>query len=533
MIKKLSSGSGHYGYNVLNLKWISLCMLLAATQDLKVKFMTVTIRTSVIAGLMFIIWLAVSILIDESVFNISLFCNSHLQHKIQTIGTNETTGDFEGVAEGTLRWNSHKFCEDEETGENLNVSYGNEMPSASSHSISYDHVLSGGSENTSINFAEKNTIHSSTSLNFSKKKEKSRDPIVRNAVWPFCWFGGKTEEEMVRFSIPDVPSPDKGAPNLMVQVQKLPKFSSNRILTNADSVSEEPAAGEMSESERSEVEDTVKVILPKDFHVAESLPESEHGEESVRNGYADGVEKDRNSEFAGMDNSAVNHVDRGEREVAVSEHSSMKPVYGMDSQETAAAQAGGSGAATGIISEENMSADMEKPSYAMEESTGNGRQKYGEMRPFPVVTEEGIVAGEEESLVSGAGLDGVQDTRAIAGEMKEYEMNENEFQDLSLKQAVEGLVEGGFSGDEFAEQRTYSVSGAEEMGRSVLEEGAGNFPVSPGEPETAPITGHWGVKKPVAIPDVPMKEEGIEDVLVIEDVSELELDTGSLEYPER
>lgn len=71
------------------------------------------------------------------------------------------------------------------------------------------------------------------------------------------------------------------------------------------------------------------------------------------------------------------------------------------------------------------------------------------------------------------------------------------------------------------------------MGRSVLEEGAGNFPVSPGEPETAPITGHWGVKKPVAIPDVPMKEEGIEDVLVIEDVSELELDTGSLEYPER
>lgn len=277
------------------------------------------------------------------------------------------------------------------------------------------------------------------------------------------------------------------------------------------------------EENRLEAFNEAKEALPTGFHIAQSLPADERR----------GVESTSQNEFVGEEKSpSVSELSTG-LEQSVAKTMETSSAFGEEGSLEGSLEGRAVGEAESV-SEYSVSGRVQEPdrvhSFAENGAAELAVGKYGELRAFPEVEnvemrafpevdetrEKALLAEKREERFSFGGQNYVQGSsdgsqNDTPDEAPNHVGVGKEFLDSSLKTEVESLVQEGKE----------AVS-PEEFGKSVVEGSVGNFPVSPGEPETAPIAGHYGVRKPVMIPDVPLEQEGVDDVLVIEDVSELD-----------
>lgn len=170
---------------------------------------TVTIRKFVICSTVIFLCLVLNALIHQSVFNISLFCNSSDQRKTQKNPIIDTFGEVSVPLESEIRHMTQKPVQNEEDGGFLGEEKNDGNPSSTLRTV-YQPDSKGFMEKKIekdfSNFDEKNSEHSERSAKFSRNQQRQRDPIVTNAIPPFCWSGGwlseNEEESEVMISLP-------------------------------------------------------------------------------------------------------------------------------------------------------------------------------------------------------------------------------------------------------------------------------------------------------------------------------------------
>lgn len=254
---------------------------------------TITIRKFVLCLFLFVMCITFNAVLHKSVLNISLLRKSPRHETIPTIVTADTSVTGHPWETGGTRHSVQKPLQVMENGEfvrdeNKNIFQNREEHSSTESLRAANDAGNVPSENG--NFSENYNDYSSFPANFSTKTSDRPDPIVNNAVWPFCIFGGssgkRNEEPPRQEENPDFaamptevrvwPNPESGT---FESTSSAKTVSADEKTENGDRTAEEMQPG----SQLAENGETPPAVLPEGFHVAPMGPPSRSGTKVTRN----------------------------------------------------------------------------------------------------------------------------------------------------------------------------------------------------------------------------------------------------------
>lgn len=501
----------------------------------------VTIRNFAVCLIVIFVFLALNALVHESVFERSFSCISKAPRKTKTTDTIATRSKVSEKNSGIQTWSVRKLVQNEENGRNIE---GAEKTEAHVYlsSPSYEEGAEFSIEKkSSQNISGNSLIYSKNSANFSSEDSYERDAIVKNAVWPFCWFGGKEKEESVkkgRVVRISMPASEPGFSEMVAvrssrrtAAEAAAGSSASLGMERKESISEEGTeGGTRADSSLSQVEVEVRVHqgvkLPQGLY---SVPwRKEESETELEYAEAEGVKPSEGEIAQTREGEARNEDTAAEIETAEPRDEALART------ETEAE-----------VREIPQSGDSEEQILENQDAVGNSESVLADsdmepqMRLFPEVEDEeegpSFSSGMESAGTASPGMEDGDFSGFSEGAGSDINIAES---DININDSTLGNLQREIS--EIMGESTPESNGLRNMEgeSSVLESEAengsdssgiwaGNFPISPGDAMEAPLmevptAGHFGLPAPVSMPNVPMKEEGVPDVLVIEDVSDLE-----------